>query len=113
MESRPLIVIVDDRPRGVAKLLDAIGRRYGSDYHVLAHLSAKAALEDLVRAKASGEDVALVIADQWMPEMTGSELLLRAHDIHPEAQRALIVGWGDTAANETILQGCARGVLDS
>lgn len=113
MENRPVILIVDDRPRGVAKLLDALGRRYGSDYRVIGHVSAQAALDELARAKAAGDEVALVIADQWMPEMTGSELLLRAHELHPEAQRALIVGWGDTAANETILQGCARGVLDN
>src|SRR4029079_15276291 len=47
------------------------------------------------------------------PEMTGSELLLRAHVLHPDAQRALLVGWGDKRANESILQGCALGVLDN
>lgn len=113
MTSRPLIVIVDDRPRGLSALLDAIARRYGGDYRTIAHLSAKAALDDLARAKGDGEDVALVIADQWMPEMTGTELLARAHELHPEAQRALLVGWGDKRGNEAILQGCALGQLDN
>lgn len=111
--SRPLIVIVDDRPHGLSALLDAIARRYGGDYRVIPHLSAHAALEDLARAKHDNKDVALVIADQWMPEMPGVELLQRAHELHPHAQRALLVGWGDTRANEVILQGCALNQLDN
>lgn len=113
MTGRPLIAIVDDRPRGLSALLDAIARRFGGDYQTVAHLSAHAALQDLARARDEGEDVALVIADQWMPEMTGSELLQRVHALHPGAQRALLVGWGDTRANDAILQGCALGVLDN
>ena len=88
---RPLIVLVDDRPRGLSALLDAMVRRYGADYRVTAHLSAGAALEELARAKHDGEPVALVIADQWMPDMTGRELLLRVHELFPDAQRALRV----------------------
>ncbi len=111
--SKPWIVVVDDRPRGLAALLDAVTRRYGTDYRTVGHVSAAAALEDLVRARDGGEDVALVIADQWMPEMTGSELLLRAHQLHPDAQRALLVGWGDKRASTVILQGCALGHLEN
>lgn len=110
---RPWIVIVDDRPRGLSALLDAVVRRYGADYQTVGYVSALSALDDLVRARDLGEDVALVIADQWMPEMTGSELLLRAHELHPEAQRALLVGWGDKRASDVILQGCALGYLDN
>ncbi len=110
---RPWIVIVDDRPHGLSALLDAITRRYGADYQTVGHLSAAAALADLARARDEGEEVALVIADQWMPEMTGSELLLRAHELHPDAQRALLVGWGDKRSSTAILQGCALGHLDN
>jgi thioredoxin reductase (NADPH) len=48
-----------------------------------------------------------------MPEMAGVELLTRVHELHPDAQRALLVGWGDTRANDIILQGCALGQLDN
>lgn len=112
MTGRPLILMVDDRPRGLSSLVDAMARRYGADYQTVGHLSAHAALEDLERARRDGVPVALVIADQWMPEMTGSELLQQAHVLHPDAQRALLVGWGDTRANEAILHGCAFQQLD-
>lgn len=110
---RPLIVIVDDRPHGLAALLDAMTRRYAADYRVLSYLSARAALDDLERARRDREDVALVIADQWMPEMSGAELLQRAHELHPHAQRALLVGWGDTRGNEIILEACALFQIDN
>ncbi|HSD88004.1 MAG TPA: FAD-dependent oxidoreductase, partial [Kofleriaceae bacterium] len=113
MTARPLIVIVDDRPHGLFALRDAIERRYGADYRTIAHVSALAALDELARAKNDGEDVALVIADQWMPELPGREVLRRVQQLYPDAQRALLVGWGDTRASETILQACALKELDN
>src|SRR4051794_2094127 len=67
MQVRPVILIVDDEARAVAELLDALARRFGADYRVIPHLSARAALDDIARMKADGEELALVIADQWMP----------------------------------------------
>jgi thioredoxin reductase (NADPH) len=113
MLQRPVILAVDDAPADLAALLDALARRFGGDYRVVSHLSATAALEDLRRIQADGEPVALVIADQWMPEMNGLELLSRAHKIHPTAQRALLVHWGDQTATETILHGCAYGKIEN
>ncbi len=113
MQSRPVIMAVDDEPVELAALLDALARRFGADYRVVSHLSAEAALEDLARMKEEGEPVALVIADQWMPEMTGLDLLVRAAAIHRTAQRALMVAWGDQKAAPTILQGCAFDMLDN
>jgi thioredoxin reductase (NADPH) len=110
---RPWIVVVDDRPHGLTALAGAIERRFGADYQIVAQVSAHAAIDELARARRDGADVALVIADQWMPEMAGRELLRRAHELHPEAQRALLVGWGDHRASEMILQGCALGEIDN
>jgi thioredoxin reductase (NADPH) len=113
MLTRPIIVLVDDEPQALSSLLDALARRYGGDYRVFGHHSASAAIEELGRAKQEGEEVALIIADQWMPEMTGIELLGRAHQIHPDAQRALLVAWGDRSAAPTILAGCAMGQIEN
>ena len=79
MNARPNIIVVDDEPTALASLLDALTRRYGADYRVIPHLSALGALSELERLKNEGERVALIIADQWMPEMTGSDLLVHAH----------------------------------
>jgi thioredoxin reductase (NADPH) len=113
MMQRPVILVVDDEPSELASLLDALARRFGGDYRVASQLSAGAALRELARMREEGEAVALVIADQWMPEMNGIELLGRAHEIHPSAQRALLVHWGDQSATPTILQGCAFGQIEN
>ena len=101
---KPAIMIVDDEPAPLTAMLDAITRRYDRDYRIISHLTPHVALDDLERIKANGEQVALLIADQWMPEMTGVEFLQKAHEIHPAAQRALLVAWGDRSSAPTILQ---------
>jgi thioredoxin reductase (NADPH) len=95
-------------------MLDALTRRFGGDYRVVPHLSAPTALDAVSKIKGDGEEeIALVIADQWMPEMTGNEFLGQVHAIEPMAKRALLVDWGDHAASPTILQACALGQLDN
>jgi thioredoxin reductase (NADPH) len=112
MDERPLIVLVVGDPATLAALLEAVQRRFGADYRVAPHLAPDAALADMARRKASGEDIALVIADDDVPPMSGRELLSRAHAVEPLAKRVLLVPWGDRNAAMTILQGCAFGELD-
>ena len=106
MAERRVIMVVDDEPAALAAILDALTRRFGGDYRIVPHLSAPTALDAVSRIKADGEELALVIADQWMPEMTGSEFLGRVRSIEPMAKRGLLVAWGDHAASHH-LQGCA------
>jgi len=110
---RPTILIVDDEPTALASMLDALTRRFGGDYRVEPHLSARSALDAMSRLKADSEEIALVIADQWMPEMTGNEFLGQVRTIEPTAKRALLVSWGDREASPVILQACALGQLDN
>jgi len=113
MLERPVILVVDDEPTALASMLDALTRRFGGDYRVEPHLSARSALDAVSRLKADGEEIALVIADQWMPEMTGNEFLGQVRTIEPTAKRALLVSWGDHDASPVILQACALGQLDN
>lgn len=113
MGSKPVILAVDDDAASLSALRDALERRYARDYEVLCERSAHDALAMLDRSRAAGDAVALLIADQWMPEMPGIDFLSRAHELHPRAQRALLVDWGDRTAASTILHGCAFGQLEN
>jgi len=113
MDARPIILVVDDEAEPLHALCEALQRRLDRDYRVVGHVSAHAALEELTRMSAAGEPVALIIADQWMPELPGVELLGRAREIDPEAKRALMVAWDDRSAGPTVLEGCAFGRLDN
>ncbi len=113
MEKKPVIVIVDDEPRKLSELLEALTRRFGADYRVMPQLSASAALDAMAELARDEEPIALVMADQWMPSMTGRELLSRVHEHDRSAKRILIADWGDRSASPTVLEGCAWGDLDN
>ena len=113
MDDRPVIVVVDDEADALSAILYALTRRFGGDYRVVSHRSARTALDDICAIKEKGGEIALVIADQRMPEMTGRDFLGRVRSIMPMAKRALLVDWGDHDASPTILQACALGELDN
>ena len=111
----PLILAVDDNPDALKLIANELRRRYGSDYGVVCELSASGALERLTAARDAGERVAVVLADQWMPEMQGDELLARVRGLHPAAKRALLIdwgAWGDQATRDAVLRAMALGHID-
>jgi thioredoxin reductase (NADPH) len=110
--SRPVLLAVDDDPAALGVLRRELGKRYGADYRVICHGDAEAGLRDLQQVQADGGQVALVLADQWMPTMTGVAFLTRAHRLHPTAQRALLIDWGDRSTAEPILQAATFGQID-
>src|SRR5258708_13097568 len=60
--------------------------------------SGNAALAPLRELKARNNPVALLLADQRMPQMDGVGFLTQAMDIHPQAKRALLTAYADTNA---------------
>jgi thioredoxin reductase (NADPH) len=109
---RPTLVAVDDDPVALARITDELRRRYEADYTVVCERSPLAALEAL---RESRDDVAVVLADQWMPEMAGTELLAQVRSLHPHAKRGLLVdwgAWGDRPTAEAIRGAMARGEID-
>jgi thioredoxin reductase (NADPH) len=96
--SQPIIFSIDDDQQ----VLRAIGRdlksKYRQDYKILSSDSVKEALESLVELKNKGENIALFISDQRMPEMEGVEFLEKAMEIYPDAKRVLLTAYSDTDA---------------
>jgi thioredoxin reductase (NADPH) len=113
MPERPVILAVDDEPSALATLVGALTRRFGNDYRVVPQPSARAALDAIGQMKSNGDELALAIADQWMPDMNGREFLARVGRQERFAKRALLVAWGDKTASPSILQGCAMGEIDN
>ena len=108
----PLILAVDDDVATLRTLTGELKQRYGADYEVVCERSPKRALEILEGARAGGQEVALVLADQEMPELSGVELLARVRHLHPPAKRGLLVHWGDWARPERA-QGMVSGMAAS
>jgi thioredoxin reductase (NADPH) len=108
----PVIMAVDDDLTSLAILDRELHSRYEHAYRVVTKQSAKAALEDLERRHEAGQPIALVLADQWMPEMGGDDLLGRVRFIDPLARRVMLVNWGDSSSPETIYHSCAYGLIE-
>jgi thioredoxin reductase (NADPH) len=110
--AKPALVVVNGSPDTLTALEQALKRRYGADYQVLATGAPAAALAALEQLSEAGDPVALLLADQWLAGMAGVELLSRAHQLHPAAKRVLLVPYGDVAGWVTGLQAMALGQLD-
>jgi len=96
--AKPVILSVDDDPQVLGAVSRDLRRRYGEDYRVLRAESGEAALEALFELKGRGDPVALLLADQRMPHMSGTELLTEAMRLFPDAKRALLTAYADTEA---------------
>jgi thioredoxin reductase (NADPH) len=112
---RPVLFVVDDDAESLNRTRQELQRRYSSDYRILCERSAPKALQALDAMRAAGEDVAVVLADQWIPEVNGSELLARVRELHPHAKRALLIpwgAWGDRPTADAVLRAMALGHID-
>jgi thioredoxin reductase (NADPH) len=113
--SRPVILAVDDEPDALSPIERELRRRFGADYQILCTGSGEQALTTLKALRAAGAEVAVVLADQWMPGTSGADLLGRVNDLHPDAKRGLLIRWGDWADRATadaVLQAMALGRID-
>jgi len=95
---RPAIVAVDDEPAVLAAVARDLRRGFGERYRVLRAGSGAEALELLRQLRTRGDQVALLIADQRMPGMAGTDYLVQARAMVPEAKRVLLTAYADTEA---------------
>ena len=73
-------------------------RGFGERYRILRAASGAEALEVLEQLRTRGDAVAMLLADQRMPGMDGTDYLLKARAVYPEAKRVLLTAYADTEA---------------
>jgi thioredoxin reductase (NADPH) len=95
---RPAIVAVDDEPAVLAAVSRDLRRGFGERYRVMRAGSGAEALELLRQVRARGDRVALLVADQRMPGLSGTDYLVQARELVPEARRVLLTAYADTEA---------------
>ena len=94
----PVIVAVDDDPQVRNAVRRDLNSHFAPDYRIIDAGSGAEALEVAEGLKARGDVVALFLVDQRMPEMTGTEFLIKARPFYPDAKRALLTAYADTDA---------------
>jgi thioredoxin reductase (NADPH) len=95
---RATILAVDDEPSVLAAVARDLRRGFGEHYRILRAGSGAEALELLTEMRKRGESLAMIVADQRMPGMEGTDLLVKARQIYPEAKRVLLTAYADTQA---------------
>jgi signal transduction histidine kinase/class 3 adenylate cyclase/DNA-binding response OmpR family regulator len=84
---RPKLLVVDDEPDN----LDLLYRTFHREYRVLRAENGPEALEIL----ANERDVAVIISDQRMPLMSGTEFLSLTANKYPDIIRIILTGYTD------------------
>ena len=95
---RPAILIVDDEPAVLAAVARDVRERFGDEYQILRADSGPQALDLVVELQRRGQPVALLIADQRMPGMAGTDFLAASRELVPGARRILLTAYADTEA---------------
>lgn len=95
--SNPVILAVDDEVEILQSLADLLRK----EFRVLATCSTEQALQLLEQ-----QPVAVLVADQRMPQMQGTELLARAEVLAPDTVRVLLTGYADIDAVVQAINEC-------
>jgi thioredoxin reductase (NADPH) len=109
----PIIFAVEDEPDVRRDLERDLGKRYSADYQVVVSDSPERGLDLLAAAQREGTEVAIVIASQRMHAVTGIDFLVRAHELHPLARRALLIRVSDTESIGAMEQAFTLNRIDT
>jgi len=98
MSAKPVILAVDDDNEVLGAIERDLKQRYRQKYRVVSARSSTQAMEVAEELRRRGTPIALFLADQRMPETTGTEFLARVRKVHPDAKRVLLTAYADSAA---------------
>lgn len=89
---------MDDDPQVLAAVRRDLRSRYRENYTVISAASGQEALSTERELKSRGDSLALIISDQRMPGMLGTEVLAKSREIYPLARRVLLTAYSDIDA---------------
>ena len=93
--SKPVVLTVDDDPMVSTAIAHDLHSRYGA-YRVVRTASGLQALAVLAKLALRDQPVALTVADQRMPQITGIKMLEQARNCTPVAKYLLLTAYADT-----------------
>jgi thioredoxin reductase (NADPH) len=95
---KPTILSIDDEVPVLRAVERDLKRRFRSEYRIMKASSGPEALGLLRKLKERNDAVALLLADQRMPDMTGTQFLAEARSLYPDARKVLLTAYADTEA---------------
>jgi thioredoxin reductase (NADPH) len=96
--SKPVILVVDDDAQVLAAVRRDLRARYRESYTVISGSSGEEALTTIRELKARGDELAIVISDQRMPGIQGTDVLAQSRSVYPIARRMMLTAYSDIEA---------------
>lgn len=96
--TKPVVLVVDDDAQVLAAVRRDLRAKYREGYTVVSASSGEEALATIKELKARGDSLAIVISDQRMPGIHGTEVLAQSRELYPLARRVLLTAYSDIDA---------------
>jgi thioredoxin reductase (NADPH) len=96
--NKPAMLVVDDDAQVLAAVRRDLRGRYRESYTIISATSGEEALSTIRELKARGDALAIVISDQRMPGIQGTDVLAQSRDVFPQARRVLLTAYSDNDA---------------
>jgi thioredoxin reductase (NADPH) len=96
--AKPIIMTVDDEPQVLNAIERDLRRHFHGDYRIIKAGSGAEALDAVRKLNQRNDPIALFLADQRMPDVSGTDFLRDAIKYYPEARKVLLTAYADTEA---------------
>jgi thioredoxin reductase (NADPH) len=96
--NKPVLLVVDDDAQVLGAVRRDLRGHYRESYSVVSASSGEEALETIRELKARGDELAVVISDQRMPGIQGTDVLTQTRETYPQAGRVLLTAYSDIDA---------------
>src|SRR4029453_12971165 len=107
--AKPIILAIDDEPEVLNAIERDLRHHFHAEYRIMKAASGAQALDAVRHLKQRGAAIALFLVDERMPGMTGTQFLIEALKLYPDARRVLLTAYADT---ETAIMAINRVGLD-
>jgi thioredoxin reductase (NADPH) len=96
--NKPVLLVVDDDAQVLAAVRRDLRARYRESYTIISASSGEEALATIRELKARGDSLAIVVSDQRMPGIHGTEVLAQSREVYPLARRVMLTAYSDIDA---------------
>jgi len=97
-DALPVILTVDDETEVLRAVQRDLRSQYAADYRIIGATGGQEAIDAINELATRGGALALILADQRMPQVSGVDVLRASLRPFPSAKRALLTAYADTDA---------------
>lgn len=98
MSDRPVILAIDDEPEVLSAVQRDLRSHYSDEYRIMGANSGQEAIDTIEELAVRDTPLALIVADQRMPGITGVDVIRSSLEPFPDVKKTLLTAYADTDA---------------